>query len=317
MPNVKVDLFSDYQRLAVEWARSGVYSGNLKIKNIGKQQDFIEPWLRAHSFDASVENMHQRMLPHPRKVYFSNGLEIHDEHTSDVRILIDAVKRGDDLTPFLGNNIRKLGAPDALLNYFGIVHFHLKPLAERIAGQDDNLIFAHVTDDAVYVVGFGNHNDFKNTRFIKALQKDFPETLQQYRFDSEDGIDIDSEECAKMCQDNYNAVVRINGVSYYPPGGGTNLNGNSTIAYCDMIVQHARLDAASEMLRQDFLHDLEKLGRPYAEKAIQTESLSLKLLRILPVGLILECPELEFVVSYRTTNKGLIISGVCGSGRVC
>ena len=314
MPDVKVNLFADYQRLASEWARSNVLSGNLKIKDIGKQQDRIAPWLQEHSFGAAIENMHQRIEPRPRKVLFCKDFIVPDDHKGEVESILELVKSGGDLTQFLGKNIRKLGAPDMILNFWGIFHFHMKPFSQRIPGADDNLLFAYVTDDTFYVVGFGGHERLYDTGLIKTLQMDFPQVFPSCS--EKPVVDIDSDAYANLCKGKVNAIVSINGVACPPVGGGVNSDGESTKSYCETIVLHRTLDRYSEIIKKSFLSDIRKMGECYVD-AVRSETITLRLQTMVPGGIILECPEGELVVSYRITKDGLSMLGVCAGGRVC
>ncbi len=308
MPEVKVNLFADYQRLASEWARSNALSGNLKIKRIGKQQDRVEPWLQEHSFEAAMENMHQRIEPRPRKVLVCKDFIVPDEHKGEVETILDIVRSGGDLTQYLGYNIQKLGASDMMLNIWGISHFHMKPFAQRVGGEDDELLFAHITDDTFFVVGFGGHTDLKDTRFIKTLQRNFPETLQRWRCDDEATIDIDSPAYVTLCETNINAVVSINGVAYYSPGGGVNTNSNSITSYCETVAMRRRLDIASKALKQGFLNGIEQLSKGYVEKT-KFSSINLNFIGFQNNEILVECPELGLKVSYRdSTGEMAVVS---------
>lgn len=314
MPNVKVDLFADYQRKASGWARANALSGNLKIKGFGKQQDRVESWLRAHSFGSTIENMHQRIEARPRKVHLCENFIVPDECKKDVESIFEIVRSGGDLTQFLGNNIRKLGATDNLLNVWGIFHFHMKPFQQRIPGEDNSLLFAYVTDDAFYVVGFGGHDCLHNTDIIKTLQRECPHAFPEC---SEDAVaDVDSNAYACLRKNNINAIVSVNGVACLPAGGGVNFNGESTKAYCEMVYLRSRFDKFSKILQQRFLLDIRGFDECH-EDSMHIESVSLRLLNMTSNGLVLDCPELGVVVAYRIENEGLRLLSVCTSGQIC
>ncbi len=316
MPEVKVNLFADYQRLASEWARSNALSGNLKIKGVGKQQDRVEPWLQEHSFEAAMENMFQRIVPRPRKVLVCNNFIVPVEHKGEVETILEVARTGGDLTQYLGNNICKLGAPDMMLNIWGISHFHMKPFAQRVRGEDDELLFAHITDDSFYVVGFGGHTDLKDTRFIKILQSNFPETLQRYRFNNAATIDIDSPNYVKLCESNINVLVSINGIAYYSPGGGVNVNRNSTKSYCEIVAMRRRLDGASKALEQGFLNGMDQLSKGFVGE-IKFSTINLKFIGFHNNEILVECPELGLRISYRDgTGEMAVVSenANCGKG---
>ena len=311
MSKVAIDLFADFKRdFAERWAWQNTLSGALKIKGVGKEQRLWEPWLDKNAFEAATENMHQRIVPQPRKVFIGKDFIIPVTPSwlaLEVEKLLNTIRRGDDITPFLGNNVRKLGASDSMLNYWGIFHLHLKPYGQRIRGDDNHLIFAHINDDAFYAVGLGDHSDLMSTRFIKALQRDFPFVMQRYQVDVKSAVDIDSEAYTKCCERNTNTAVLINGVCYMNPGGGVVANGASAKACCEIIAMRKRLDSASEMLKKYFFNGFALLSKKYSLGAISAGDVTLKLKSLNSEEIIVECPELRLRFSYRDKEARLAI----------
>ena len=308
MSKVIIDLFADYQKdFAERWARQNALSGALKIKGIGKNLGLCESWLDNNAFEGAVENMHQRIVPRPRKVFIARDFIIPTRLVPDVDVLLNTIRKGDDITPFLGNNVRKLGALDPMLNYWGIFHLHLKPFRQRVGGADNTLIFAYINDHAFYALGFGDHSDFRSTRFIKALQREFPSVLQRYQVDVKSAVDIDSDAYTKFCESNINTAVLINGVSYYNPGGGVVANGTSAKACCEIIAMRARLDYASKILKEHFFNGFALLAQKYNLGGISVDEVTLKLKFLNDEEMILGCPELGLEFSYLDKEKKLAI----------
>jgi len=307
MLEVKINLFADFQEIFQNWARNNIASGVLGIKYVGRQKDKIEPWLQEASFGAVMEYLHQIIIPIPRNIHICKKFIASGENQRDVETILQIARDGGDLMQYLGSGIRKLDAPDALLNLWGIVHFHMKPHGKREAKNDNCLLFAYVTDKDFYVLGLGGHKDLYETRFIKILQSEFPEALAGYLVSEKPVVDIDSAEYEKLRKCNVNAIVSINGCSYCSPGGGVLSNGKSAKSYCEMAMPlRCRLDSASKDLEQWFLNGLEKLSSGRVAK-IAINRVNLKLVKFQDDEILVSCPELGLIISYRDGTREMAI----------
>jgi len=306
MLNVIIDLFSDYQKRAVQWARHETDAARLKVRGMPKDSVEVDSWLHHHAFSSVMENFHQRISVRPRVVKYCNGFSCPDRLSSDFAALVELMRNGRDLTPYLGNNIRKLGVSDFMLNAWGISHFHFRPFAKRIPGEDNDLLFAYVTTDVVYIIGLGCHGeDFKSTRYLKDLQRDFPESLEQFRVEYEHPLDVDSDEYAKCLAANVNAAVSVNGQAYYFPGA--NADGCSALSYCETIVLHRRLDAASAMMKSGLERGLSMLWPEYHEELMGRDTVSLSLSGMDNGELQMICRELKIEISFRDQSDEMAI----------
>src|SRR3954470_21193916 len=96
----------------------------------------------------------------------------------EITILLDKVRRGDDLTPHLslaawtegytpaasgqGPNVDRWADKDFLLNVMGFHHFHLNSTLEKrgFTTRSNNVLFAAVSRDRFDVIGIFDHSVF-------------------------------------------------------------------------------------------------------------------------------------------------------------
>jgi hypothetical protein len=121
------------------------------------------------------------VAPRPRIVMIELGVESDlrwNTRQAEISALLDKVRQGDDLTPYLSLAPHTRGvstvaqAPDAsaadkwsdkdqVLNVMGFHHFHLKPYVKGITPErTDELIFAQVTRDRFHVIALFDHDVF-------------------------------------------------------------------------------------------------------------------------------------------------------------
>ena len=132
--------------------------------------------------------------PRPRTVIIEPTLSL-DPRWKDLaintNILLDKVRRGDDLTPYLslkikskgfspntmgtGQNVDKWADKDFLLNIMGYHHFHLSHIVESKGHtkRSDEVLFAEVTRETFIAIGFFNHTVFEPPNIIsKSLEEE-------------------------------------------------------------------------------------------------------------------------------------------------
>jgi hypothetical protein len=102
--------------------------------------------------------------------------------SSDIQVLLDKVRKGDDLTPHLsrqphtrgftpaasgtGPNVSRWADKDMLLNVMGYHHFHFDA-APHSQMRSNEVLFAHVTRDTFTVFGIFDHTVFETTPSVR------------------------------------------------------------------------------------------------------------------------------------------------------
>ena len=164
------------------------------------------------------------------------------------------VARGDDVTGHLSTLMLEAGYHDALLNDWGVHHFHLgtapHPTKPTFAARTGPLLFARVTDTDFHALGVFPHSAFGDSEVVEILHREWPDTVRRYRINA---IDIDpvptNAEIKMLRKAGVTFFMKTSdGTIYAPPGGGYMTSGHSTqaVRHCDMIM--GRLRQAAEQV---------------------------------------------------------------------
>lgn len=264
-------------------------SNQLTISGVcNKTEKTVDLWIREHGVAAGFDRCSQIPLARPREVKMSPSFSCPESVRESFELLKRNIEDGDDLYPYLGNNVRKLGKHDSMLADWGIWHFHLAPKGLRANVDDDYLLFAWLSGDVAYLIAIGTHKDLANTEYLKDFQRNYSEALGS-EIDTT-GIDIDSNEYRRLRDARVNAAITINGHVYYCPGGGRNADGGSTLGYRNAMVLRRRLDRASQILADGLLDAITKLMPEERYKTFENASLDLKLDRFDEREIRVRCP---------------------------
>ena len=242
----RVNLFNDFCEHAKQWVRQNVDSGNLRIKNLNRSCAEVADWIDKHAVSAIFEIESQLLAKGPRQVRFSPDFECPADLQADVGNLKNLIEKGEDLSPFLGNNLERPGSHDMMLAKWGVWHLRLKPKGSRRSGRDNNLLFAWFSDTEAYLIAMGKHEDLGNVEYLKALQRNYPQALGP-EIDSA-GIDVESEAYKEVWCTNVNSALKIKGRSYFCPRGGCAADGTSMLAIRNRMILQRRLENASQLL---------------------------------------------------------------------
>lgn len=272
----RVNLFDDFCSYIKRWGQQGVLSNKLTISGVcNKTEETVSLWIREHGVSAGFDRCSQIPSSGPREVKMSPSFSCPECARQNFEYLRQHIEAGDDLSPYLGNNVRKLGKHDSMLADWGIWHFHLVPQELRATVNDDYLLFAWMSGDVAYLISVGTHRDLTNTEYLKDLQRNYPAALGP-EIDA-DGIDVDSDEYKRLRAVCVNAAIVINGHVYYCPGGGRNTDGCSTLGYRNAMVLRRRLDRASQILAEGLFDAIKRLMPEERYGAFEKASLDLKL----------------------------------------
>lgn len=270
------NLFDDFCSHIKRWGQRGVLSDKLTISGVcNKTEETVSSWIREHGVSAGFDRFSQIPSSRPRKINLSPSFSCPECVRPSFEQLKLHIEDGDDLCPYLGNNVRKLGKHDSMLADWGIWHFHLVPRELRATVNDDYLLFAWLSGGAAYLITIGTHRDIANTEYLKDLQRNYPVALGSEI--NVMGVDIDSDEYKKLRAARVNAAIAINGHVYYCPGGGRNADGGSTLGHRNAMIVRRRLDRASQILADGLSDAIKRLMPEERYRSLEDASLDLKL----------------------------------------
>src|SRR6185295_1697726 len=148
MSRIKVDFWND----CVVWMRH-------ELMALGHTPPADDIETAAHY----VNLQRRRVRLRGRTVSIAEGLIVPAHQRDAFDALLGKMSTGEDLNPHLSRSVlRDANYDDALLNDWGMHHFHLGTRfeADGFVERTDDVVFAIVHWDRVYVAGIGRHGEW-------------------------------------------------------------------------------------------------------------------------------------------------------------
>lgn len=133
------------------------------------------------------------------------------------------VENGHDLTMNLSKKVRNPTKTDAMLNEWGVHHFHLN---ERVDGSFEKgteyLVFAWIVGNKFYVIGVFPHSDWVNEEVIEIMHRNWPMELEKYKVQGDITPTVLTKiQRERLREAGVNTMVSTDdGTSYCRIGGG-------------------------------------------------------------------------------------------------
>lgn len=192
----------------------------------------------------------------PRRVIQAPDFAVPAAHEPGYQALLHAVTTGQSLRPWLSTLVDDPGKVDALLDDWGIHHFHLgatpHPTRVGYVARTEEVAFALVRPDAVYFLVTTSHNHrtaplvWTQTELVEIMHRNWPGVIGTPRVPAH-GQEVTPELRADFRKWRVNAgVTMADGTVYFPPGGGmmTAGNGMNDYIYQMQLLRHLEyLDA--------------------------------------------------------------------------
>lgn len=185
-----------------------------------------------------VHLKHRRIDVSPRQVRksvaFQNSIQL-PIHQHAVNEIIRRSNVGEDLNPFLSTEAVRTGksSNDALLNDWGIHHFHLGEVGTGIvdrAPRTNDLLFVVVQPSILYLLDILDHSSFENIHLFKILETDFPELIDTHQLDIiELENPINDTDRRLLREAGINTITSTANGFYFGPGGGVTTSGRSML----------------------------------------------------------------------------------------
>ena len=173
----------------------------------------------------------RRVPQRPRRVLKSRELQCPPELQAGLTWLEQRVINGDDLNPHLSRKTPTLDYDDALLNDWGIYHFHLGTtfLPNGLIQGTDPVLFARVTENDFYAICTGtHHNGWADLNWIEILHSNWPDSIKNHKLPGELMHGTDANTIKAMRKAKINAPVETqDGTIYRQLGGGYATDGTS------------------------------------------------------------------------------------------
>lgn len=138
------------------------------------------------------------------------------------------IESGQDLTPNLSKLVNNLNNKDAMLNDWGVHHFHLgENMNGNFIERTGDLLFALLVEDEFYAIGIFRHGSWADQDIVEIIHRNWPSIIEQYQIKSiPPSTSLTKQERLTLRKRNSNNCVTVlDGTVYLPIGGGVVSNG--------------------------------------------------------------------------------------------
>ena len=193
----------------------------------------VSPSSDSESLIRAYLNVRRRRVPiQPRKVEKAD-YAVPSFLVDGDREFLEKVVAGDDLRPHQSMSIDKPDYNDGMFDDFGIHHFHLganpHPKNPHFVTRTGPLLFALVTDDVFYCIGYYSHGEWSRSELLDKVHANWPDTISTYSMRGVESIHTYTDgEHQKLRNAQINTPTqRPDGTVHTSPGGGITLAGTS------------------------------------------------------------------------------------------
>lgn len=176
------------------------------------------------------------------------------------------VESGGDVTPNLSKFVDDIDYKDAMLNDWGIYHFHLgESLEGKFVRRTGPLLFAYVTETVLYALGIYSHGAWADSDCIETIHRNWPEAIESFKINGVPAEKILTQaQRLALRRKNVNSFVAVSdGTVYGPPGGGMVCSGDNIQSVVLMDRQLDLLETLEENVKSQLpvvLDDLRRHG---------------------------------------------------------
>ena len=237
----------------------------------------------------------------PRKVHKSSVFYCPRRFKNTLESLIEKIRSGEDINPYLGKGIRwvvgtkknKNRHRDALLDSWGIKHIHLGTNIESngFVERSGPILFVKFDDENVYFLLIKRHgrrikkngklskrlhNPWNRQILIDILHNNWSDSIQNSKTNVEFEVMSDNE-IKQWWSGNINVLTKSNdGTGYFSLGGGVAASGDNiqNVRICQHIFRY--LDIVENIVKgnmEKFIETLEKNGKK-VESSLEFELIS-------------------------------------------
>lgn len=178
--------------------------------------------------DVSIQyfNLLRRMIPvRPRKVHIAKEFTCPPELQLVLDLIIEKVKQGVDLGPYLSKRIVDLDYDDDLLNDWDIYHLHLGTNLDSngFVNRTGPVLFARFDEQNAYLINVWSHGNWTNQDMIRIIHNNWPESIEDYRLKEVTRLNQSVTDRDIQIARKAHSMLLIElepGIVYAPPGMG-------------------------------------------------------------------------------------------------
>ncbi len=251
---------------------------------INFQQDWIEILCqklaeRGYSIDSSQHdsgvlciqyfNVLKRQIDaKPRKVLVSKEFSCPKQYKSGIKLIRRKVENGQDLTPHLSTKVKFLDYNDALLNDWGIYHFHLGDSLEKngFIKRTGPVLFARVTDEYFYMLDIFEHGSWSQQRLVEIIHTNWQESISLFKIPEGYGLSNSppsDEDIAQFRKDGISTSIQVSDGTIYCLLGGGYLRSGLSMDVCVTCNRYSARVRELEKYVRNNLSNLRNIARQH------------------------------------------------------
>jgi len=231
--DIKTDFMEDWKEIVLKHLKDVGYSQQ-DVKEVVQELSSKNNYDDVMASSIVFYNQLKRRIPQkPREVHKSQGFNCPQGLETGLATLEGKIRNGDDLNPHLSRNIKRVYHNDALLNDWGISHFHLGETlgtGDSMMKRTGPLLFAKVTENAVYLIEVLQHGDWAMQELIQSIHDNWPGLLKDAKIEEKGELAYQptNNEVKELRNEHLNPTIMVrDGTAYNQPGGGVTSTGDS------------------------------------------------------------------------------------------
>jgi hypothetical protein len=229
----KVDLFNDW----VAIAQQRLITAGFDVSGlVATPKRSLEDTVGLAYFNALL---HLTIPVRPRQVYKAGAFTCPPDLLDGLQLFEGKVVAGESLRPHMSGSVVKLSNHDNMRYDWGIHHFHLgtSTKADGFVKRTGPLVFAWVTDEAVYLIDTMEHGVWTQQQILYAVYTNWPSLLEPYQVNATElTYHATDDDIATFRKAQINTILKIaDGVFVLPPGGGFAASGHSSAVVDEFI----------------------------------------------------------------------------------
>lgn len=205
----------------------------------------------------------KRVLPSKKwNICISKELSNHIKLSRDAELHVESLKekamKGEELLCYHSTDVINQSKPDYLLRDWNIFHLHSghgkKQSSTDFADRSGDLLFLTYYEDNLYLIDIKPHGKWTDVNLLEIIDNNWPEVLQSYMInDTKNDNSIDSPATIKTMRNcNLNYPIKVNGKTFFPPGGGVTANGENIFQVRSFLEVKRRLKNLATYLDENY-----------------------------------------------------------------
>ncbi|MDH6352161.1 MULTISPECIES: hypothetical protein [unclassified Brevibacillus] len=205
-----------------------------------------------------------------RQVYKSKEFSCPTVHLAGLNQLIETLKNGKDISPYLSKKVENISKIDGMFNDWGVLHLHLGDRLEktgRYIERTGPLLFLYLMPESAFLINIYQHKEWTHKSILQTVYDNWPELIESYIIPDSTGVThaltesqhLDAREAGSLV---LMELTKSSGEKFaiMPPGLGITSSGDpiQDVRYFDTIINKLRTleDFFRENLQEELVVEL-------------------------------------------------------------